>query len=102
MACVESAYVRRRLTYFSMTKCVFIGLLGRVFFVFPFGHLYRKRQTKPETELGSIAVVLGGVGGKGVWWWSHTWKISKTPFESYQRFGWTKRRSFRVPMTVMM
>ncbi len=60
MACVESAYVRRRLTYFSMTKCVVHRAPGAGFFLFPFGHLYRKRQTKPETELGSIAVVLGG------------------------------------------
>ncbi len=60
MACVESAYVRRRLTYFSMTKCVVHRAPWAGFFLFPFGHLYRKRQTKPETELGSIAVVLGG------------------------------------------
>lgn len=57
MACVESVYVRRPLTYFSMTKCVFIGLLG-VFFA---RHLYRKRQTdKPKTELGVYCRPGGG------------------------------------------
>ena len=41
--------MRRPLTYFSMTKCVFIGLLGGSFV----SHLYRKRQTNnPGTELG--------------------------------------------------
>ena len=65
MACVESAYVRRRLTYCSMTKCVHRAP-GAGFFLFSSGHLYRKRQTKPETELGRMAVVLGG---------SHSWNL---------------------------
>lgn len=71
MACVESAYVRRPLTYFSMTKCVFIGLLAFL------------RQTKPETELGST---WGGAP-----WWFHTCEDLRDGFQSYQRFGWLEK-----------
>lgn len=91
MACVESVYVRRPLTYFSMTKCVFIGLLG-VFFA---RHLYRKRQTdKPKTELGVYCRPGGG--------WSRCPTLKTSFSQSYQRFGSLKRRRLHVPMTAMM
>ncbi len=54
MACVESAYVRRRLTYFSMTKCVVHRAPGAGFFSFRLDTCIGNDRRNPRQSLAVL------------------------------------------------